>query len=208
MTSVIPYPAPADDPDDFRPSKLRAHLGRQSLPSPARVVQHARWWTTDGAKGAGISFLKLPWLALRETKPIGIGLGRIVSGWAHWMAVAEYAEATRSAEGNDRAKHQERVEKRRSGRRWVSLVLVLALIGAGWWAAVAHVIYLVGVGIVFACVCDLVGRRGQDTVKALPPPMRTILKEGVPLSQITAAVVDRRCRPQDIEEDPLSPLDL
>lgn len=193
MTSVIPYPAASDEPEDFRPSKIRAHLERQALPSPARVAQSARWWATDGSKGVGVLLLKLPLLALFELKPIFRGLGRLLVGFSRWIAVTDHAERLTGADDKTQ-KAAERLESRKEGRRRLTLVMLVVLAGVIWWAAVVHPEYLILAGIIFVALCDGAGRRGQVTTKSLPPPMRTILKEGVPLSQITAAVVDTLLR--------------
>lgn len=194
MTSVVPY-SPASGPDEpERSPKVRQFLERQTLPSPARVKQSARWWATEGSKGVGALALKAPYLALAELRPIFRGLIRITGGWARWCGVAESAEAIRVAEGSDRGKLDDRYQTRKSGRRKLSLLVLLLLVGGGWWAYFAYPLYLLLAGIVFVVACDAVGRASGEKTTSLPPPMRTILKEGVPLSQISAAVVDTMLR--------------
>lgn len=194
MTAVIPWVGAGGEPEGLPPSKARAFLERQALPSPARAKQVAHWYATEGSKGAGALLVQLPLHAARELVPISVGLGRIVSAWARWMSVSHYAATITAAEGSDKAKHQKEVEARKSGRRKLSLIVFLIVAGTGAWTYFHYPLGLVLAGALFLITCDAVGRAGTVKTVSFPPPMRTILKEGVPLSQITAAVVDTLLR--------------
>jgi hypothetical protein len=183
-----------DEPEELPPSKARAFLERQTLPSPTRAKQVARWYATEGSKGVWALLVQLPLTALKELVPISVGLGRIVAGWARWMSVTHYAATIAAAEGSDKAKHQKEVEARKSGRRKLSLGVFLLLVGGGVWTWFHYPLALVLVGGLFVIACDAVGRAGTEKSVDLPPPMRTVLKEGVPLSQVTATVVETLLR--------------
>lgn len=191
MTAVIPWVGADGEPEE--PSKARAFLERQTLPTPGGIARSAHWWATEGSKGAGALVLKAPYLALLELRPIFRGLGRILGGWSRWCAAADLAGRLTEAESKSE-KAALSLESAKSGRRKMSLALFLLLTGGGTWAYFAYPLYLALAGIVLVLVCDAVGRMGTEKVTALPPPMRTVLKEGVPLSQVTAAIVDTMLR--------------
>lgn len=187
MTQVVPYVEQPDEPQ--RVSKVRQHLERQTLPSPARMKQSAHWYATDGAKGLGALLLKSPVLAVTEIPTIFSGLFRILTGWSSWCAAADLASRLTDAESKTE-KGALKLESARSGRRKLSLIVFLTLAGAGVYAYLAFPLALVLAGILLVVACDAVGRSGTVTETKLPPPMRTVLKEGVPLSQITAALIE------------------
>lgn len=187
MTQVVPYVEQPDEPQ--RVSKVRQHLERQTLPSPARMKQSAHWYATDGAKGFGALLLKSPVLAVTEIPTIFSGLFRILTGWSSWCAAADLASRLTDAESKTE-KGALKLESARSGRRKLSLIVFLTLAGAGVYAYLAFPLALVLAGILLVVACDAVGRSGTVKEVKLPPPMRTVLKEGVPLSQITAALIE------------------
>lgn len=180
MTSLVPY----EDPSEFR-----KWLERPGV-SVDRVKREASAIAVHGPR----KLLLAPLLLLAELKPICRGLGRVLVGWSRWCAVADYAETISHAEGSDRARHQEKVEHRRSGRRRLSLILALILIGVGWWCAVKHVEYLIGAGVVLLAILDLIGRRGTEKEEPLPQTPRAVLRDNVPLRQITATLIDTALR--------------
>ena len=201
--TILPFPSDDSEPDEQRPGGelavphearpgwLRGWLERQPpLPSPTRVKQQAHWWVFDGSKKIGCFLLRSPLLAIKEAVPIGCGLGRLLSGWARWVAVADHAATVPAAEGTAKANHADKVETRRSSRRRVSLIVVVVMAGATWWAVEEHPGYVALTGVGVACVCDVVGRRGVKKVVTLPAPIKTVRGEGVPLSQITATIVN------------------
>lgn len=192
--TVIQFPG-HDDTGQPASGRVRAALERvPDLPDRRRVGASARWWSTVGLRRLLVLAVMAPWLVVRELYPIGVGLGRIVGGWADWCYAADYAarvDAARSA-GQVNPKDADRVESRRERRRLLSgvvavaggvAVVVAAARWPGWLAVVVAALIL---------VADAVGRRTHRPAElALPPPARAILTEGVPLVQVTRTLVDR-----------------
>lgn len=186
MTAVVPWVDGHDEPERL-PSAARNWLTEKgSLPSPTHVKHSVRWWLTYGAKHLVALALKAPYLLLLELLPICRGLGRFVSGWVSWCAVSHYTEATKVAEGSDRAKHAEKLEKARSSRRKLSFVALLLLGGGSWWAAVAQPWGLALAGVILIVVFDCVGRVGREKSEAPIVFPRSHLAEGMPLSSLRA----------------------
>lgn len=188
MTSLVPY--------DGEPSGYRKWLERQpGPPSLERVRDVATYALTKDVPKAGWTLLKLPLLAVAELKPICKGLYRVLAAWSRWCAVSDYADTISHAEGSDKARHQERVEHRKSGRRRLSFILTLILLGVGWWCAETHLEYLIGAGVVLLAIFDLVGRRGTEKPESkLPAATGPVLRAGVPLRQLTATLLDTASR--------------
>lgn len=186
MTSVVPWVDGHDEPQRL-PSAARNWLvERGSLPSPTHLKHSAKWWLTYGLKHLVALGLKTPYLLLLELLPICRGLGRVVSGWVQWCAVSHYTESIAVADGSDRAKHSERLEKTRSGRRKLSLGALLLLGGGAWWAAVAQPWGLVLAGVILVVAFDCVGRSGREKTEAPIIFPRSHLAEGMPLSSLRA----------------------
>lgn len=195
MTQVMPWSAASDDDDE--PGTLAPATGglrgrieqRRPLPSRAEVASHSKWYLVEGGKWLGGLLVQLPVLILTELKPISFGAVRLAVGWARWCAARDHADRLTAAEDKTQ-KGAERLESRREWRlRW-SLALLAVVLGAGVWAWFYYplAVYLAGGLLVVAC--DAAGRVGTEKVKSLPPPMRTVLREGVPLSQVTAGLLE------------------
>lgn len=208
--TILSFPSRDSEPDDQpagaelvtaprtapQSGAVRGWLERQpGLPDRQRLAASARWWTREGAKKLFTLALCAPWLALRELRPITRGLGRCFSIWAKWCAVADVRDLLSDGEGNPKLAAGLKREARRSGRRRMSLALAVLLAGVGVWAYCVFPAYLAAAGFVLVGVFDLVGRRGTEKVATpLPAPARTVLREGVPLNQITATIVDTAAR--------------
>jgi hypothetical protein len=202
--TVLAFPTPNDPDDELdddrpelepEPSALRVWLEERAvLPAPCRVAASARWWSTVGLARLGALALKAPYLLLRELRPIGRGLGRVAGGWANWCGVAESREAVAAAEGSDKAKADERYQTRKSARRRFTCAVVVVLGGGGTWAYLVYPAYLAVAGILLVGVLDAVGRHNAPDSPTAPAPHRLILRDGVPLTQITAALVETALR--------------
>jgi hypothetical protein len=180
---------------DDQPGPVRSRLERvPALPDRRRAAAVARWWFTDGVRRLGTLAVRAPWLLLVELRPIGIGFGRLVMAWARWCNADDYAAriAANAALGVAHKDDPTRLEAKRGRRRLLSgvvgtvlalLVWAVALRWSGW--------LLAGAGAVVVG-CDAYGRRVAPTpTVSLPGPARAVLTEGVPLTQITRAIVDR-----------------
>lgn len=180
------------DPPEPAPGPLRARLERMpTLPSPGRAVAVARWWGTVGAAKLGVLAVRAPYLLFLELRPIAVGLGRILTGWADWMAATAHAEMLRAATDHTE-KYASELLAAQSGRRKLSAAGAVMLAAVVWWAAISYPSALAVAGVVLVGVADAVGRKvSPATTSALPPPARTVLTEGVPLVQVTRAIVDR-----------------
>ncbi len=205
MTAVIPWVGAGGEPEELPPAAARAFLERQTLPSPARAKQVAHWYATEGSKGLFSLLLRAPYLALCELRPIFRGLGRMASGWSRWCAVADFKELISEADGNKKADRGKELMAKRSANRKLSIFAVLVLLGAGTWTYFHYPLCLLLVGVAFVLICDAVGRAGTERAEKLPPPMRTVLREGVPLSQVTAAIIETLAR-EGLEVGVASPL--
>ena len=187
--TVVPYS------DDQPVGPVRARLERvPTLPDRHRAAAVARWWVTDGARRLVALLVRAPLLLLLELRPIGTGLGRIVMGWARWCNADTYAAtiATNAGLGVAHKDDPARLEARRGRRRVLSALLGTVLVGLVWAAVLRWPGALVLGAGVLVLVCDAVGRRiAPAPTVALPPPARAVLTEGVPLTQITRAIVDR-----------------
>jgi hypothetical protein len=195
--TILPFPSDDSEPDEqqpggelavpheARPGWLRGWLERQPpLPSLTRVKQRTHWWVFEGSVKIGHFLLRSPWLALKEAVPILRGLGRLLGGYARWVAVANWADTVSAAEGTARANHARDVEKMRSNRRRLTLVVVVVMAGGTWWAVAEHPGYVVLTGVGVACVCDVAGRRGSKQVQKAPVMPRSPLTEGTSLSSL------------------------
>lgn len=156
------------------------------VPSRAELWRSTKWWS----KWARDTIPWLWWLALKELRPVGRGLGKVAAGWARWAQCAELAESVKEAKENERSKAAERLTKRRSARGWGSVVALVAIaVGLlvlylraplGFYAAL----------IVVAAVLDWIGRRAvKPTGEKKLPALPQVLSENVPLRQITASIL-------------------
>ncbi len=191
MSTVIQlFPDP--EPGQHRAGPARSWLERAApKPSPGRWSHSLRWWCTDGLARLGVLAVRAPLLAVLELRPIAVGVGRMLSGWADWVAATNHAEALRAAESHTEKYASELLHTQR-GRQRMSLGGAVVLAGATWWAAVAYPLAVFAAAGLLILLADAVGRRALPTpTTVLPPPARAILQEGVPLTQITRALVDR-----------------
>lgn len=204
--TILPFPSRDDDSTPDTPSsgaelvvaphhpklgRVRGWLERQPpLPSSTHIAQRVHWWRTDGLKKIGALVVRSPVLLFCEAVPICRGLSRILGVYARWVMVADYDDTISAAEGNTRTKHAAEVRKYRSNNRRLSAIAFVVLGGTSWWGIEEHPGYMILTGIGIACICDVVGRRGTTkTDPALPPADRMILREGVPLYQITTGLI-------------------
>lgn len=200
--TILPFRRPDDEPDEPAlapvveraaggPGPLRTRLERvPQLPSPARVRSTTSWWCTEGAKKLGILFVRAPYLLLLEWRPIGRGFARIVGGWSRWCAATELDAGLKTAELHNE-KSALALNSKKEGRRRLSLAVAVVLLAAAWVAVVRWPGNFAAAVLVFVAVCDAVGRKAAPTKNNLPPPARAVLKEGVPLTQVTLAIIER-----------------
>lgn len=182
-----------------KPGAARAWLERTStVPSPARLVPDLRWWCTEGLVRAFWLAVKSPFLLLAELRPTLIGAGKLLSALANFMNAADHA--TRLDESEDaHQRFADRLERMRTGRRIVVAVLLVALVIGGAMAYAKDPLYLVLAGGLLALICDAVGHHVAPPSEKTPPPHRAILREGVPLSQVTAELVKFAFESENIE---------
>lgn len=170
------------------PSGVRgvvARLTDRPLPTPVQVGASARWWVTALARLVP----RVPLLLVKELRPITIGLGRVLRGWSRWVACTELATQVKQAEGNQASKDGIWLEKRKSGRLIVSLVVAVAMAGVGVWLWLAQPMWGGAVAIAVLVVLDAVGRSGKtDAPKQVLLPTGPIV-EGIPLSTLRAEIV-------------------
>jgi len=191
VVQLFPDPDPDARPSHSAPGPARAWLERTTaLPSPARLGSTMRWWCTVGLGKLGVLVVRAPLLLVLELRPIGVGLGRMMTAWAGWVAAIAHAEALRAAESHSE-KYASELLATQKGRRRLSLGVAVVLAGATWWAvAVYPLAVILTIGLV-VLVADAVGRRVAPQETKLPAPARAVLQEGVPLTQVTRALVDR-----------------
>lgn len=171
-------------------SRVRGALDRvEPLPDRDRVVAAARWWAFVGGRKLAALAVRSPKLLLLELRPIAVGFGRLVEHWAHWCSASTLDAGLRKAEQHHE-KHALEVERRKEGRRRMSGVLLLVLVGLVWLAAVRWPLQLGVAAAVLVVVCDAVGRKNREKPAHLPAPARAVLREGVPFVQITRTLVD------------------
>jgi hypothetical protein len=170
-----------------RRSKARDLVSSVARPLPSRrqVAQSAGWWARQLAQVVPW----LPWMLIKELRPIVRGLGDVLSGWSTWMAAADKHEYAKMAEGNVAAKLGTAASKSTSARRWISLILFVALVGIGVWAWFNRPLYLSAAAIVVVGALDWHGRRlggAPDTPNVVLPTGPIV--EGIPLSSLRASV--------------------
>lgn len=191
MSLAIPpgpehLPEPVPDPN--RPAGLRATLTRAgSVPPPVQVYQGVVWYATEGAVRLGVVALKLPYLVLLELGPVLGGARRAVRAWVSWVSLAKVTEA--ETEKKPTPSDLKWQEQRRSGRRWVSGICLVLVTVAVWVAVIRYPLHLAAAGVLVLVLLDLLGHAGRPREKALPPPHRAVLKEGVPLHQVTEEII-------------------
>lgn len=179
-------PAPAR-PELGAVRKRLAQAAGVGLPSRGRAKSEVKWWCTTGLRGLLVMALHVPYRGICELRPIGVGVGRIVTGWAGWCGAADYAR--RMDQGEHSKSDPDKLENRREGRRRLSLAVLIMLAITGWVLAVTLPQVLIVVGIVLVGMCDAVGRRNGAKPETLPVARAPLLREGVPLSQLTAEIV-------------------
>lgn len=188
--TVLQLVGDPDDEPDRTPGSVRAALERiPPLPSPARARAVAWWWATTGLTKLGVLVVRAPYLAVCELRPIAVGFGRIVAAWSRWCAAVGLEAALKAAEQHSE-KHAVALEQKKEARRRVSLVLAVVLAAGAWVVAARWPAALVLAGMTLVGVCDAVGRRVAPPRVSVPPPARAVLREGVPLTQVTRTLVE------------------
>lgn len=191
--TVVQFPGVPDQPP-APPSGLRRALERvEPLPNRHRVLSAAGWWATVGGRQLVTLLVRSPLLLLAEVRPVAVGFGRIVAAWSHWCS-ASTLHAGLKAASEHHEKHALEVERRKEGRRRVSALLLLILVGAVWVAAVRWPSALLLAGFLAVAACDAAGRRSTTKPERLPAPARTVLKDGVPLTQVTRTLIEVAAR--------------
>lgn len=176
------------------PSRARAALERAAarplVPTPAAALAATRWHVI--ALGRVAAWIALhPWMLLAELRHVIAGIGWLGGQWARYVTVKEQATHAKSAEGNDRHKAGERVERRREARRRFSLVVaLLAVAGLGWLALSGATSALAAVGVAALAVLDLCGRHARRPRASAPATTlpRSPLRDGMPVRMIATAV--------------------
>lgn len=154
------------------------------LPDRARVVESTKWWATVSAR-------TLPWvpvLLIKELKPVGQGVGMVITAWSAWVAASGRHEYAKDAEGNKKATLGTAADKAQTARRWLTGVVLVLAVGAGVWGYYTHFWYLVAALILIAAFLDLLARRARPKVE-FAPAMPSILTSSVPLNQITKSII-------------------
>jgi hypothetical protein len=175
-------PPPVLEPD----SRARALVKQvaRPLPGPKRMGRVAWWWTRHLAQ-------VLPWLpviAAKELKPIGRGIGMVLSGWADWVQATRRHEYARECEGNTKGKLGTAADKTAVARRWGSAGFALIGVWVGVWVWNTYPAYLIAAGVLALAGLDLLGRADSPEPKS-PAPLRMVLSENVPLRQLEASVL-------------------
>ncbi len=172
-------------PEHPHRGRLRGWLERQPpLPSSVHIAQRVHWWRTDGLKKIGALVLRSPVLLFCEAVPVGRGLSRILGVYARWVMVADYDDTISAAKGNTRTNHAAKVRKYRSNNRRLSAIAFVVLGGTSWWGIEEHPGYMILTGIGIACICDVVGRRGNTKTQNIVVMPRSVISEGVSLSSL------------------------
>lgn len=201
MTALAPIPD--TPPTPARRPAVRAYLEKTGqVAPPSRWAASARWWCTEGLLRAAVVALKAPYLALRETPYLWTGARRLAALWVAWVSLAD---ATVEKTEHHSESHARWCEQRRIGRRWITGITLFTCALLGWWALVRHPEWLALVGIAGVCLLDAVGRAVRPPQTRLPPPARALIKEGVPLSQVSARLVEIALR-EGLELGVLSPM--
>jgi hypothetical protein len=175
-------PPPVLEPDS-RARTLVKQVARP-LPGPKRMGRVVWWWTRHLAQ-------VLPWLpviAAKELRPIGRGLGMVLSGWAEWVQATRRHEYARECEGNTKGKYGTAADKTAVARRWGSAGFAVIAVGVGVWVWNTYPAYLIAAGVLALAGLDLLGRADSPEPKS-PAPLRMVLSENVPLRQLEASVL-------------------
>ena len=192
--TVLAFPSRDDDEPRDSKSVARGWVERQStgvIPAPGRAAASARWWCTEGLARLSILGLRLPVLLLAEIRPTLRGFGRVCVAWSHFVGITYYADTIQVAEtGDKKMEHAKNLKRGRAARGWLSFVFLCALVGVTWWAVIVYPLYAAAAGILLCAILDFIGRAGTEKVTKLPPPARVILREGVPMQQITKAMIE------------------
>jgi hypothetical protein len=179
VTAIVPYVSPEDEPD---PPGAGWLAKRAELPSVERVVRTIRWWLTRGSLHLLALALKTPYLALRELRPISRGLGRVTHAWVMWCSAKTHGQGLKDATDATQ-KGIEKYESRKEGRRRLTFLILLLLLGLGLWAYFTRPQALILAGLVLVGVLDAVGRRGLDRDPVVVFPT-TALTADAPLSML------------------------
>lgn len=182
MTAIVPFCDPEDDEPD--PPGAGWLAKRAELPTPKRVIRTLRWWCTRGLLHLLALALKSPYLALRELWPITRGAARVTSAWVAWCSARSHKEGLKDATDATQ-KGIEKYESRKEGRRRLTFLVLLLLLGLGLWAYFTKPQALILAAIVLVGVLDAVGRRGLDRDPVIVFPV-VALTADAPLSMLRA----------------------
>lgn len=201
----------ADDKPEPEAALTRWQLAVQRferpLPTPRQALASAQWWGVHGSIALRSFLLRLPWLMLRELVPIGRGLARVAKAWAGWLQCSQQAARIAADDAKGGAKAGEALERAKSGRRKLSAAVALLVTAGGWWFAEARPDLVVDValllGLLVLIVLDAVGRRAAPKTKTAQPlfALPSVLAEGVPLSKVTASILEAFEREGFVEDD-------
>jgi hypothetical protein len=188
-----PPPAVVDRPPapvaTARPVTPREHLSRLAG-RPLPRLRDIRIVTTHyGLRGARVT-IRSPWLLLKETPYVLLGVWLVACAWARWVTAARFEGHLAQAEGNARGRLGDSAEKRRNAYKILSALLAAVAVWYGMWLWTEHRMVLYAVGVVLAGVFDAVGRYGTERPQVLPPPaLPAVLNASVPLRQIEEAIL-------------------
>lgn len=170
-----------------KPSKARTTMVTVARPMPSRraLAQSAGWW----GRHLAMVLPWLPWIALKELRPILRAVGDLLSRWSVWAGAVDKHQYAKMAEGNTAAKLGTAATKAATGRKLISLAVFLTVAGTVVWLWAAYPMVVIAVGIVAAAGLDWHGRRLAITpdAPAVVLPTGPII-EGIPVSSLRASI--------------------
>lgn len=193
-SDLVPLLSPAQGPPDTGKIKRELERHANSLQLNGHVLTQARWWATTGLKGLAVLVVKAPVLVVYELRYFLIGFGRVTAAWSKWMACAEFIANAKEGQNGELGKNSKEIETKKSNRRKLSAIVGVLLLVGGWVAVEFFVDYAIAAGIIMLAAFDATGRVRQEKTQKLPPPKKVVLREGVPLSQITASLLETAAR--------------
>jgi hypothetical protein len=134
-----------------------------------------------------------PWfpiLAVKELKPVAIGIGKVGNHWSNLVMQPKREKAVEQAEKNEHAKQYKSLVKSRTARAIVTGVIAVAgLVTLLVVVLSAHWTTTVAVLLMIAVVLDLIGRSGKPKTEKSNAALPKVLHESVPLSQVTKSIL-------------------